>query len=383
MTLLGQGGFGGWKWKEENNGSLALFSFLPPRKQGWLGKNKLKQFKILLMTFAALLAFCIQGSDSPAADLKDETLIIRQKNFLYIVIDDIDKSILYMAEDISDLESRIGSITLLEPAERDKDMSSTKSRYERHMKRLYKMKDFFEQAYSSYFTDALNNGDWAKRFDEMVKYYEDFRKGAIKGLAHYEKKKVRLVYFLNRQRFLMTETEALRNEITRLEAKKDVSEEDLAKVESRLEYLRRKLWAYQVEMNAIARYKEEMYLHYLLLIEQLRDKGEWLVMKIEEYQSLSNLAAELDSGSGGDSKARYKAVISKYEKEISFLKGKIDVMGDKEWSVVPFGEIRDVERFEELADYYKLMKSRYGDYKKHLDIKMDGFRADMVIRNRN
>lgn len=335
------------------------------------------------MTFAVLLAFCIQGSDSPAADLKDETLIIRQKNFLYIVIDDIDKSILYMAEDISDLESRIGSITLLEPAERDKDLSSIKSRYERHMKRLYKMKDFFEQAYNSYFTDALNKGDWAKRFDEMLEYYEDFRKGAVKGLARYEKKKVRLVYFLNRQKFLMTETEALRHEIARLEAKKDVSEEDRAQRESKLESLRRKLWAYQVEMNAIARYKEEMYLHYLLLIEQLRDKGDWLVMKIEEYQSLSNLAKALTSGSGDDSKPRYKAVISKYEKEIAFLKGKIDVMGDKEWSVVPFGEIRDVERFEELAVYYNLMKSRYGDYKKHLDIKMDGFRADMVIRSRN
>ena len=49
----------------------------------------------------------------------------------------------------------------------------------------------------------------------------------------------------------------------------------------------------------------------------------------------------------------------------------------------PFGEIREVERFEELIDYYSLMKSRYGDYKKLLDIKVDGFRADMVIRNRN
>ncbi len=335
------------------------------------------------MTFAVLLAFCTQGSDSPAADLKDETLIIRQKNFLYTVIDDIDKSILYMAEDISDLESRIDSITLLEPVERDKDLSSIKSRYERHMKRLYKMKDFFEQAYNSYFTDAPNNGDWAKSCAEMLEYYQEFQKEVIKGLARYEKKKERLVYFLNRQRFLMTETEALRHEITQLEGEKDVSEEDLAQRESRLESLRRKLWAYQVEMNAIARYKEEMYLHYLLLIEQLRDKGDWLVMKIEEYQSLSNLAAALDSGSGEDFKPRYKAVISKYEKERSFLKVKIDVIGDKEWSVIPFGEIRDVERFEELADYYKLMKSRYADYKKHLDIKMDGFRADMVIRNRN
>ena len=67
---------------------------------------------------------------------------------------------------------------------------------------------------------------------------------------------------------------------------------------------------------------------------------------------------------------------------MTLLKKKIDVMARKDWSITPYGEIREVERFEELMDYYKLMKSRYDDYKSLLAVQADGFRADMEMKGR-
>ncbi|MDH3973762.1 MAG: hypothetical protein OEV42_05730 [Deltaproteobacteria bacterium] len=307
---------------------------------------------------------------------KSGSFLMGQKNFLHRVIDDLDKSIHYMEEDIENLESRIGSITLLEPERRNKDLASIKSVYESHLKWLYKMKEAFKLDYDSYFADATAGKGWIKRCAIMVETYEKFRIKAKRTLANYEKKKERLIYFLNRQRFLMTETESLRNEIAAIEKRKGV----IPPHENNLKSLKSKLWAYQVEMNAIALYKEEMYLHYLLLIEQLRDKRDWLSMKIEAYKVLSNLAPELVSAGGDDFRRRYGEVIETYEKGIAFLKGRADMTGKKDWSITPYGDIREVERFEELTGYYKGMKSRYDDYKRFLGAQADGFRADMEMK---
>lgn len=345
---------------------------------------------LLITAFLLFLPLVAQSADVQSKEegkkeesmpvVKDEALIMRQKNFLHRVIDDVDKSISYMVEDIENFESRIDSIVLLEPEERDNDLSSIKGSYESHLKWLVKMKEAFELDYESYFIDGVSKRDWIKRCTVMVENYESFQIKAIKGLANYEKKRERLVYYLNRQRFLMVETQSLRNEIAALERKRDL----LPTEESRLKSLRNKLWAYQVEMNALVSYKEEMYLHYLLLVEQLRDKRDWLSIKIEEYKVLSSLAMELDSGTVDAFRLKYKELIGVYEKEIALLKRKIDVTGNKDWSVTPYGEIREIERFEELTDYYKLMKSRYGDYKGLLGVQADGFRADMEMkRSRN
>lgn len=339
---------------------------------------------LIITSFLIFIPLLAHSADDPLRKekgktvLKDESLLIRQKNFLQRIIEDMDKSIRYMTQDIENLESRIDSITLLEPKERNIDLSSIKDGYENHLKWLYKMKEAFEHDYESYFTDASDSNEWIGRCTQIVEGYQQFQTKAKRALANYEKKKVKLVYYLNRQRFLMTETESLRNEIAALESTGDNKPPD----DNYLKSLRSKLRAYQIEMNAIAPYKEEMYLHFLLLIEQLREKRDWLNIKMDEYQSLENLAKELHSGEGDELKLKYRGVISVYEKERTLLKGKVDLMGAKDWSVTPYGDIREVERFEELIDYYKLMKSRYDDYRSLLDVQADGFRADMEMKHR-
>ena len=87
---------------------------------------------------------------------KDEFSIIRQKNVLHRVIDDLDKSISYMEEDIDNFESRIDSLTLLEPIGRVTDLFSMKDAYERHLKWLYKMNEAFKIDFESYSIFHLN-----------------------------------------------------------------------------------------------------------------------------------------------------------------------------------------------------------------------------------
>jgi len=336
---------------------------------------------LILTAVLLLIPLAGQGADIPPPKielkptLQGEVSISRQKNFLYRLIDDLDKLISYMEEDIENLESRIDSIAIFESGTRDSDLTSIKAGYESHLKWLFKMKEAFQEGYDSYFTDGKKRRRWVAGTSAMVKGYENFQKRTVKALSHFKNKKVRLNYFLNRQKFLMTETEALRNEIAVIEKMKTSDENYLMS-------LKNKLWAYQVEMNAIAPYKEEMYLHYLLLIDQLREKRDWLNMKIEEYKALENLAKDLHNDSEEDAPLRYGKLISLYEKGIILLKKKVDLMGAKDWSITPYGDIREVERFNELTDYYELMKSRYDGYKNLLSIQADGFRADMEMNKR-
>jgi hypothetical protein len=118
------------------------------------------------------------------------------------------------------------------------------------------------------------------------------------------------------------------------------------------------------------------YLESLSELERYEDG--WLVMKIEEFRSLQELARVIGNDEPVRLVSAVRSTIKTYEADRAALKNMSGVIDARIHDITRTGTLRMLDRQEELSRYYENMKNRYERHRDWLGTQIGSYQADLI-----
>jgi hypothetical protein len=303
----------------------------------------------------------------------------RQGRFINDTLDDLNYSISLSAKDINRLSGLVDAMTPLEPPKREYDIRSLLDWYYRYSdwnkdmasecEDMLETRPAYADLDSLYTGLADNNRSSEKEVNDMVRSYQ----AELNNLFR----------ILDRRQFLNERLRSLHARLSEIEEKlKDRHPQDPQKSrgEKKARSLKENISVVQTELISLVDIKEELLKHYVVMIEMGRDQAFWLGLKQGEYRLLSNLSkAACTAGPNDTSRLAeaYRGLIRGYENETKRLGRKIDELDRKRSGVSQVGSFRDLDRSEELSDFYMDRRQRYTDYINRLETRIGGAETEL------
>jgi hypothetical protein len=288
----------------------------------------------------------------------------RQGRLIYDTLDDLNLSISLSAEDINMLRGLVDDMALLEPPKREYDIKGLLDWYYRYSEwnkemaaeceDMLKNRRSYPGLSALYADIADNNRESKKELDDMVRGYQ----AELNNLFR----------IMDRRLFLIDRLNSLKARLSEFEEKSDrhhPQNSEKLQDEKKAKNIKVNIRVVQTELLSLVDIKEELLKHYVVMIEMARDQEFWLGLKQGEYLMLANLSETVGMSVSNDStrlEEGYSGLIQGYENEIKRLDRKIDELDRKRSGVSQVGSYRDLDRSEELSDFYMDRRQRYSDY---------------------
>lgn len=105
--------------------------------------------------------------------------------------------------------------------------------------------------------------------------------------------------------------------------------------------------------------------------------------KAGDSTALSYVAEAIERDSPSAIETESKRMMQRYESDILFFKKKLKKIDEKRSSLSPgTATLRDIDRREELWDYFQVMKTRFEHHIEWLKEQVVAYRADIVLLER-
>ena len=321
------------------------------------------------------------GNPSAGRAGEKEKRVERARRFVQRTLDDLNDTRKLAQEDINELEKQVDAITLLESSQREADFQGFLEWYNSYLDWLGEVSTGFEADLSQLSASLLPEGQqWGDRFGDIVNAQKDMDKDMRERVERFSAEEKRLAGILERRRQLRAEFNDLSERLARIERKgadpnKPLSEKEKATADR----LRGDVTVIQTEFLSLPQVDEDLLKHYVVMMERGRWKSEWLAMKIDEYDSLRDVAVLIPrdgSRFAADIEAAYVRTRRMYERQITRMNRKMDELDRKRSRVSPAGTIREMDRSRELNDLYDTLRIRYNDRINRLKIEIGAYQAE-------
>lgn len=288
------------------------------------------------------------------------------KRFIARAIDDLNDSLAMADDEGGEIEKDIDAITLLESQQREKDFRSLLDWYLEYGDWLKEMIAEYEDDLQSFSSGAFTaNEQWRKRCDVIARKFEELARQIGKKAEQYLAEEKRLAGVLDRRQQLRGRFDDLEARLARIEDQlRDLQSSVSEKRESerKAKKIRTEIRTVQDQLLALPQVDEDLLKHYLVLSERGDGERAWLGLKSDEYEALLELARVIDLDPRRDAaviETSYRRMTRVLEGEINKLKRRGDELYRKRSRIVSAGTLREVDRSQELADYYERLRGRY------------------------
>lgn len=303
---------------------------------------------VLLAVTAPLASFAAGGSTRGVLD--------RERRFLQQALDDLTTSRKLAEEDVGDLVRQRDAINLLEPDRGDalQDLLDWTTRY---LDFITGEEALIQEDYARVAARGAQRELQVGYFQELAVNTQSLAQDLRDKVAAFDAVRKQLVTVVDRQRVLQAELYDVRGRLGRLRSRDDSARD--RREEGRLE---RTLRSLQSELATLPNVDPEVLQYYTVLVEQGRWQGEWLALKVEEYQALRSLAELVPYGEPRDLEDLahgYQRLSRTYQREISRLNRRIDEVDRRKEHVNPSGTPGELDRAKDLTDLYERLHQRY------------------------
>ncbi len=310
-----------------------------------------------------------------------EKRVERLRRFLQRTTDDLNDTQKLASEDIDDLEKQVDAIALLESSQREADFQGLLDWYNGYLDWLREQNAGFEADLARLSAARLQESQqMGERFAEIVNAQKDMEKDMGERVARFSAEEKRLAGILERRRLLQAEFNDLQERLAHIERKgadqnKPLSEKEKATAER----LRVDVTVVQTEFLSLPQVDEDLLKHYAVMTERARWASEWLAMKIDEYDTLRDVAVLVPGDAlslATDIQAAYDRTKRMYERQVNRLNRKLDELDRKRSRVSPAGTLREMDRSRELGDFYDRLRTRYNERINRLKIQIGAYEAE-------
>ena len=136
--------------------------------------QKVRTFFLLVIVLFLLPVHAGHGADpAPRRDTSEpaKKRVARERQFLYRVVEELNKSQEYVNDTIRGLEKQIDAIELLEPSRRESDLRAFLDWYQKYADWLRKNADDFEADLSRAYSEGPARRPGTDRYGEMTNGY--------------------------------------------------------------------------------------------------------------------------------------------------------------------------------------------------------------------
>jgi len=302
------------------------------------------------------------------------SVLERERRFLQQALEDLATSHRLAEEDVGDLLRQRDAIYLLEP-DRGEALQDLLDWTTRYLDFVAGEEALIQEDY------ARLSGRGAVRelqvgyFQELALNTQTFAQELGSKVAAFESVRKEIAQVVDRQRQLQSEVLDLRGRLgwlrSRDESARDRREEG---------HLERRLRTLQSELATLPVVDPEVLQYYTVLIEQGRWQGEWLAIKVDEYQALRAVAESVPFAEPGDLDAlvqAYGRLARTYQREISRLSRRIDELDRRQALVNPTGTPGELDRAKNLVDLYERLHQRYDRRVRELKVLVGACEAEL------
>ena len=351
-----------------------------PMRKPFIVVSNLIAFMLMLALFGAWTPPA-SGADAPRkADTSERTKnrTEKERQFLYRAVDELNRSQGYVQATEHELEKQIDAADILEPSNREKDLTSFLEWYQGYAEWLDNNTADLEADLSSSYSDEQWAGVKPDRYNVLTDGYERLGSQLDEQVSLLDKLnnktaerinvlRVALEYILsaafieerNRSKNpSQPGTEQRHDE--RYNRYKNITDLEIA--------------AMQLELKNL----DELRKHYAVLIETGRMELSWITRKADDCGALGRLAGVIGRDAPASIEEASKQMIKTYESDISYFKSKNDDISRLRARIIPSGSLRTLDRAEELTENYDQMKSRYEHHITWLSEQTGAYRADLV-----
>ena len=336
---------------------------------------------LLIMAISAAWAPNAFGADAPKrydASARAKSRIERERQFLYRVVEELNRSQGYVLATMRGLEKQIDAVDSIEPSRREKDIRSYLEWYQAYAEWLRNNVADFEADLSQAYSDergavvrldrsySLVDGctQLGSQLEEQVTHVEklsDRTEQRISGLRWALEYISSTAFLEERNRDKKQSKPGVnRRKDEMFDRYKDITDVEIA--------------AMQLELKNLA----ELQKHYAVLIEMGRMELSWISRKAGDYEALSRLAGVIGRDSAVSIEEASNRMVKLYESDIASFKSKIDEISRERARIVPSGTLRTLDRMEEMSENYDRMKSRYEHHVTWLAEQAGAYRADLI-----
>lgn len=304
-----------------------------------------------------------------------------EKRLLLRTLEDLRALHSLAARETAVLERETDAITPLEAAARERDLHELVDWY-------YGYSDWLKEKLAELDGDlarlssgrAQPEGSWPGRYAGMAAKFKGFEKQLAAKARRFDREANRLAQIIDRRRVLQGSIADLEERLARIEKRLAERRGERGRDELEAAHLSNRIRVVQSEILALPLVDEDILKHYANLSERARSEGEWLLVKSDEYDALSEVSAIIAGDAPGND-AAVEAALGRvrrvYEREIERLRRMIEAIDRKRSRVSPAGSLREVERSAELLDFYAEQKRRYEDYIDRLKVQIGALEADL------
>jgi hypothetical protein len=335
---------------------------------------------LLIMAVSAAWAPNTFGADASKrydASAWAKSRIERERQFLYRVVEELNRSQVYVLATMRGLEKQFDAVDSIEPSRREKDIRSYLEWYQAYAEWLRNNVMDFEADLSRAYSDegavvrldrsySLLDGctQVGSQLEEQVAHLEklnDRTEQRISGLRW-------ALEYISSAAFLEERNRDKKQSKSGTDRRKDEMFDrykDITDVE---------IAVMQLELKNLT----ELQKHYAVLIEMGRMEQFWISRKAGDYEALSRLAGVVGRDTMVSIEEASNRMIKIYESDIAFFTKKVDEISHARSRGVPSGTLRTLDRVEEMAENYDQMKSRYEHHMTWLAEQAGAYRADLI-----
>jgi len=343
---------------------------------------------ILLITFLPVLwapaAVAADASKKIDASELPKRSVERERQFLSRVVEDLNKSQEYVQATIRGLEKQIDAVDILEPAGRERDISTFLEWYRSYAEWLGNNRSDFEEDLSAAYSDdeggvvredacySIVDGyvKLGSQLDQQVAHLDKVNDRTIQRMAEL---RTALVYILSatfieeRNRDKRQGQEKKQDQPDRHREKDELYERYKDITDSQIAMM-------QLELKNL----DELQKHFIVLLEMGRLERYWISREAFDYEALGQLARYIGRDAPDAIEEADNRMIRQYESDMAYFKGKVEDISRARARVVPAGSLKTIDRLEELTENYDRMKSRYEHHMTWLSEQAGAYRADIV-----
>jgi len=302
----------------------------------------------------------------------------RERQFLYRMVEDLNRSQGYVQAAVRGLERQINAVDILESSRRDKDIGSFLDWYHSYAEWLGNNLVDLEADLSRSYSDERGAIVQPERCYSLIDGYA--RLGAQLGeqVSHLDKLDDRTI-----QRIA-----GLRTSLEYVMSGSFIEERNREKKQPPLGNDRRKDELYErykdttdIEIAMMQRELknlDELQKHFLVLLELGRMEQSWISRKTGDYDALARLAVVVGGDAPGPVEEAINRVIKLYESDITYFKRKAGDIASARSRVIPAGSLKILDRMEELSENYDQMEYRYERHISWLAEQSGAYRADII-----
>jgi hypothetical protein len=345
---------------------------------------------ILLIAFLPVLwASADAGAQASkridASELANRS-VERERQFLYRVMEELNRSQEYVQAAIRGLEKQIDAAGILEPEGREKDIGAFLAWYRSYAEWLGNTSADFEEDISAAYSDdeggvvraescyAIVDGyvKLGSQLDERVARMDRLNNRTIQRIAEL---RTTLDYVLSAP-FI---EERSRDRKQRQEKKQDRPERDRRKEKDEMyerykEITDAQIAAMQLELKTL----DGLQKHFVVLMETGRMERAWISRKAFDYEALGQLARFVGRDAPDAIEEADNRMIRQYESDIAYFRNKVEDISRLRGRIAPSGSLGTLDRQDELTENYDQMKSRYERHIVWLSQQTGAYRADII-----